>query len=138
MPEISDLQLADGTSVRMRLTPVTTAGPGTAIPGHVEPSGQDLPDGLGRSVPVARRARREGAVTELAVGTLRAALRPLGPVLQEVHEAITASERPPHEVTVEFGVEISQDLKLGIVEGGGQAHLQVSATWHISEPSTEP
>jgi hypothetical protein len=53
----------------------------------------------------------------------------LGPLLQEVHDAVTASPTPPREVNVTFGVELGQDLKLGIVSATGKAHLTVSATW---------
>lgn len=68
----------------------------------------------------------------LATDTLRAALRPLGPLLQEVHDAVASSERAPDEVSVEFGVQIGQDLKLGIVGSNGQASMKVSATWRLS------
>ena len=36
---------------------------------------------------------------------------------------------PPQEVNVTFGLQIGQDLRLGVVGGSGQAHLTVSATW---------
>ncbi|MEU1281502.1 CU044_2847 family protein [Streptomyces sp. NPDC005805] len=123
MTSYTELQLADGTAVRFVLTPGT---PGTVGPPGGEPAGgYDDPDGMGPTVPVARG---EGSAT-FAVGALRRALHPLGTVLQEVHDAVMASPEPPQEINVTFGVQIGQDLKLGIVGGSGQAHIEVSATW---------
>ncbi|MEK8173118.1 CU044_2847 family protein [Streptomyces sp. M19] len=59
-------------------------------------------------------------MTAVATDGLRAVLRPLGPLLQEVHDAVTAVPDPPHEISVEFGVQIGQDLRLGIVGGSGR------------------
>ncbi|MFD4022293.1 CU044_2847 family protein [Streptomyces sp. NPDC058576] len=65
----------------------------------------------------------------IAVDVLRNTLKPLGPLVQEVHDAVSAGPTPPNEVAVTFGVQLGQDLKLGIVNGNGQAHLTVTATW---------
>ncbi len=82
--------------------------------------------GIGPIVPVARRGQ---AVAAVAAEMLRSTLQPLGPLVQEVHDAVTAGPTPPAEVAVTFGVQLGQDLKLGIVNGSGQAHLTVTATW---------
>ncbi|QKW06907.1 hypothetical protein HUT18_11400 [Streptomyces sp. NA04227] len=87
---------------------------------------EDSSDAMGPLDPVARRGQ---AVADVAVAVLRTTLQPLGPVIQEVHDAVTAGPTPPAEVTVTFGVQLGQDLKLGIVNGNGQAHLTVTATW---------
>ncbi|GGU70023.1 hypothetical protein GCM10010211_39550 [Streptomyces albospinus] len=89
-------------------------------------AGADLPDGMGPTVPVARGG---AAAAATAVAALHTTLRPLGPLLQEIHDAVTASERPPHEMSVQFGVQVGQDLKLGIVGANGQASLTITATW---------
>lgn len=65
----------------------------------------------------------------LAQDVLQSTLRPLGPLLEEVHGAVTGTGHPPQELTVEFGIEIGQDLKLGIVGANGKATMTVSATW---------
>ncbi|KUO21734.1 CU044_2847 family protein [Streptomyces dysideae] len=104
----------DGTPVRFVLAPGSARG------------GGDLPEGMGRAVPVATGGR---AVANLATGALRGALKPLGPLLQEVHDAVKDVPEPPAELSVTFGVQVGQDLKLGIVGGNGQAHLTVTATW---------
>ncbi|TGA97084.1 CU044_2847 family protein [Streptomyces sp. MZ04] len=121
MPNFTELELADGTAIRFEVFPAQARPP---VPGS-EPDG-DLPDGMGHSVPVARGG---DAVAAFAVEALRTTLRPLGPLLREVHDAVMDSERPPQEAQVTFGVQVGQDLKLGIVGGSGQAHLTVSATW---------
>ncbi|WP_240136362.1 CU044_2847 family protein [Streptomyces sp. MUM 178J] len=141
MPTFTELELADGTSVRFEATaatPGTLAHPaGDTHPAGADnladdnPADEDLPDGMGRSVPVSRG---RGAAA-FAVDTLRSALRPLGPLLQEVHDAVVASDAPPQEVNVTFGVQVGHDLKLGIVGGSGQAHITVSATW---QPAPAP
>lgn len=113
-----DLALADGTPVRFLLTP--GAGVEPAAPDD------DLPEGMGRAEPVGAGGR---AVANFAAEALRGALRPVGPLLQEVHDAATAVPDPPTELTVTFGVQVGQDLKFGIVGAAGQAHLTVTAAW---------
>ncbi|OQR62333.1 hypothetical protein B6E66_19720 [Streptomyces maremycinicus] len=110
----------DGTPVRFLLTspPAATA----RVPG----GGDGLPEGMGRAVPVATGG---ATVASFAAGALKATLKPLGPLLQEVHDAVSAVPDPPAELSVTFGVQIGQDLKLGIVGGSGQAHLTVTASW---------
>lgn len=117
-----DLELDDGTPVRFLLTP---PGGAPAPPPPVTDDG-DLPEGMGRAVPVAAGGR---AVASVAVGALRGALKPVGPLLQEVHDAVVATPEPPTELSVTFGVQVGQDLRLGIVGGSGQAHLTVTASW---------
>lgn len=119
MSDFSELQLADGTPVWFQLAP------GDAWNGPVEPTA-DLPEGMGATVPVSRGGR---GVADRTVGTVRSALRPLGPILQEIHDAVTGAENPPQEINVTFGVQVGQGLKLGFVTGNGQAHLTISATW---------
>lgn len=85
-----------------------------------------FPDGIGPLVPVARRGQ---AVAAVAADVLRTTLKPLGPLVQEVHDEVSAGPTPPTEVVVTFGVQLGQDLKLGVVSGNGQAHLTVTATW---------
>ncbi|MGA5138780.1 CU044_2847 family protein [Streptomyces azureus] len=70
-----------------------------------------------------------GVVAGFAAGSLRRALRPLGPLLQEVHDVVQSVPQPPAELSVTFGVQVGQDLKLGIVGSNGQAHLTVTASW---------
>ncbi|KUN02938.1 hypothetical protein AQI95_25780 [Streptomyces yokosukanensis] len=113
-----ELELDDGTPVRFVLAPGTGAPP--AAPDD------DLPAGLGRVMPVGAGGR---AVANFAADALRGALRPIGPLLQEVHDAATAVPEPPTELSVTFGVQVGQDLKFGIVGAAGQAHLTVTASW---------
>ncbi len=114
MPDYIELNL-DGADLRLELADVG------------KPLGHD-----DEWTPVSRGGDR---VTEMAADALRAALRPLGPVLQQVHDSIAAADNPPQDVSVEFGVQIGQDLKLGIVGGSGQATMKITATWRLgSEP----
>jgi hypothetical protein len=122
-----DLTLDDGSPVRFLLAPAD----GTPA----APSDDDLPEGMGRAVPVARGT---GTVARFAAGALRGALSPLGPLLQEVHDAATAVPDPPTELSVTFGVQVGQDLKLGIVGGTGTAHLTVTASWSPTAPAAGP
>ncbi|WP_405681151.1 hypothetical protein OG239_00460 [Streptomyces sp. NBC_00868] len=111
-----NFHLDDGTTVRFLLT---NASPPA--------SKNDAPaDGLGPVVPVGRRG---DAVAAIAADALRGTLRPLGTLVQEVHAAMTTVPTPPTEITVTFGIQLTQDLKLGIVNGNGQAHLTVTASW---------
>lgn len=134
----AELFLADGTAVRFELTASEESRPEESRPERPDPSEgsgepvDDLPEGMGRSVPVAR-GRRRAAV--LAAGALRTALEPLGPLIQEVHDAVLSADRPPQEVNVTFGIQVGGDLKLGVVTSAGQAHLTVSATWQPAGPT---
>ncbi len=49
-----------------------------------------------------------------------------------------AAANPPQELSVEFGVQIGQDLKLGIVDANGQASLTITATWKLPESGVRP
>ncbi|MCQ4203953.1 hypothetical protein M4J06_001639 [Streptomyces coelicoflavus] len=127
MSTTPDLTLDDGSPVRFLLAPAD----GTPA----APSDGDLPEGMGRAVPVARGT---GTVARFAAGALRGALSPLGPLIQEVHDAATAVPDPPTELSVTFGVQVGQDLKLGIVGGTGTAHLTVTASWSPTAPAAGP
>jgi len=116
MTGAENYHLDDGTTVRFLL----------ADAGQPAFEDDDSADGLGPVIPVGRRGE---AVAAVAAGALRGTLRPLGSLVQEVHDAMSAVPTPPTEITVTFGVQLSQDLKLGIVNGNGQAHLTVTATW---------
>ncbi|MEU7259141.1 CU044_2847 family protein [Streptomyces rimosus] len=52
-------------------------------------------------------------------------------MLQQVRDAVLATPDPPQELAVTFGVQIGQDLKLGVVGTGGQASMTVSASWQF-------
>ncbi|MFI9028454.1 CU044_2847 family protein [Streptomyces sp. NPDC053560] len=122
MPEYAELQLSDRTLVRLALSPVGTPAP--AVPA----ARADLPDGAGTVEPVGRGRER---VAALAGDGLRAVLSPLGPLLQEVHDSVAHAEDPPQELSVEFGVQIGQDLKLGIAGGSAQAAMKITASWQL-------
>ncbi len=117
VPTSTETEFDDGTPVRFVLAPGTVGG---------TPADSDLPEGMGRAVPVAAGGR---VVADVAASVLRGALKPLGPLLQQVHDAAKATPEPPTELSVTFGVQVGQDLKFGIVGGSGQAHLTVTASW---------
>lgn len=117
-----ELILDDGARVRVELTPV--GGPRTTAPA----ADDDLPGGVGGATPVGRGRER---VAALATDTLAAVLRPLGPFLQQVHDSVRGIPDPPDSLDVCFGLQIGQDLKLGIVGANGQASMTVSATWQL-------
>ncbi|MEU0476843.1 CU044_2847 family protein [Streptomyces olivaceus] len=83
-------------------------------------------------------ARGSGSVARFATGALRDALSPRGPLIQESHDAATAVPDPPTGLSVTFGVQVGQDLKLGIVGGTGAAHLTVTASWSPAAPGLAP
>ncbi|MFF8845410.1 CU044_2847 family protein [Streptomyces sp. NPDC015127] len=124
----TELQLADGTSVRFDIGP-GAAGTGNGASAPVPDD--DWPDGMGHTVPVARGDQ----AASFAVETLRRTLHPLGTILQEVHDAVMTAQSPPQEINVAFGIQVGHDLKLGIVGGSGQAHITVSATWQPAPPT---
>lgn len=116
--EHREIPLANGTTVRLELAPVGDA------------SLEDAYGGVGGVTPVARGAQ---AATALANASLGVILQGLGSVLEDVHDAVRSTAHPPQEFTVQFGVQVGQDLKLGIVGANGNANLTLSATWRPSE-----
>lgn len=144
----AELTFEDGTPVRFLLSsgpaaaepPGPGQGYGTPADGspsdsagiYGDPDDDDLPAGMGPAVPVARGDRRPGSrptVASFTAGALRGALRPLGALLEEVHHAVSAAPVPPSDISVSFGVQIGEDLKLGIVGGNALAHITVTANW---------
>ncbi|MFD8478316.1 CU044_2847 family protein [Kitasatospora sp. NPDC059673] len=126
MTEFIELGLQDGTSVRLRVFPVDAE--------RERPPGARRPPDLAGGEAVSSGAGRRTAA--LAQDALRTALRPLVPLLQEVHDTVTAVPSRPQEVAVEFGVQFGADLKLGIVGGTAEASLTISATWKL--PTADP
>ncbi|MFB7509633.1 CU044_2847 family protein [Streptomyces broussonetiae] len=122
-----EIELDDGTPIRFVLAPGAGALP--AVPED------DGPAGMGRVVPVGAGGR---SVADFAADKLRGALRQIGPLLQEVHDAATAVPEPPTELSVTFGVQLGQDLKFGIVGATGQAQLTVTAAWKPAAPGAGP
>ncbi|WP_406274860.1 hypothetical protein OH779_40330 [Actinacidiphila glaucinigra] len=80
-------------------------------------------------VPVAGQSN--GRVARAARGALNEVLKPLVPVLQSVHNTVSTMEQRPHQLTVDLGVKVGNDLTLGIVANKGEASLTVSATWNL-------
>ncbi|WP_405649325.1 CU044_2847 family protein [Streptomyces sp. NBC_00019] len=126
MADYTELTLTDGATVRLELAAVGDP-PAADSPCTTE----ELPDGFGTEVPVGTG---RGRMATLATDALRTVLSPLGPLLQEVHDSVCAITDPPDEISVVFGVQIGQDLKIGIVGAQGQAAMTVSATWRTDRP----
>ncbi|MFE1316721.1 CU044_2847 family protein [Kitasatospora phosalacinea] len=139
MAEYLEFELEPGVSVRLRTYPAPPppAAPPPHLPGDDEDDAYDeddeLPEGYGGAVPVAAPARVLQHAAELSRDALRLALSPLRPLLQEVHDTLVAVPDRPQEFSVEFGVQLGADLKLGIVGGSAEASLTVSATWKLPE-----
>ncbi|WP_063750250.1 CU044_2847 family protein [Kitasatospora cheerisanensis] len=130
MTEYIELGLSDDTSIMLRVFPI---GPGAARPADGKEQAEDAdwgrPPDLVGAVPVSSGAGARTAA--LARDALRLALKPLVPLLQEVHDTVAAVPARPDEVSVEFGVQFGADLKLGIVGGKAEATMTVSATWKL-------
>lgn len=127
MTQYAELLLDDSTVIRLELSPVG----GPQADGQEPDSGEygefeDVPDGMRGAEPVGRL---RDAARVLVGGTVRGALSPLGPLLREVHATVTSVDDPPQEFSVEFGLQLGQDLKLGIVGVNSASSLKVSATW---------
>lgn len=130
MSEFAEFKLSDETAVRIELAEV---GDALAVPADDSP---DLAEGIGGVAPVSR-GRRPAVLTGEA---LEAVLRPLSPLLRHIHDAVASDDGPsrPEVVTAEFGVQIGQDLKLGIVGASGQMSMKISATWRLAAPDPDP
>ncbi|WP_344635566.1 CU044_2847 family protein [Kitasatospora cystarginea] len=148
MSSFLEFAFTDGTSVMLHAFPATepAAEPAPAPVPAPAPQG-GLPPGMAGGRAVGRDTegersqedgeRRAGRVTRLAQGSLRSALRPLVPLLQEVHDTVAGVPDRPDTVSVEFGVRFGTDLKLAVVGGSGESSLKVSATWQLApQPAT--
>ncbi|MFD5749572.1 CU044_2847 family protein [Streptomyces sp. NPDC127033] len=128
MPESLEVELA-GAVLRLELSDVGEPPPDGDTPGEDE-GRQDLPEGFGTVTPVSARRGRAAVV---ATEGLRAMLSPLGPLLEEVHRSAVSVPEPPQQLSVTFGIQVGQDLKLGIVGVNGHATMTVSATWEVDD-----
>ena len=100
--------LADGGSVV-----VATSRPG---------GGQD-PYG-----PILRGRVSEAVVTQ-ASESFESVVKRVQPAAVAVLDAARSGPRPPSEVTVEFGIEMSADLGAVIASTAVQANFKVTITW---------
>ncbi|WP_324789268.1 CU044_2847 family protein [Streptomyces sp. H51] len=127
MADFVEFAFADGT--RLSLQAFAPPGNASAAPqGEPDGEGADAVPGFGTSRPVARGAR----VVAAAEGALSAVLAPLVPMLQQVHDTVAAVPDAPDELSVSFGLRVSQDLKLAVVGTTGEASMTITANWLLS------
>ncbi|MGW1374600.1 CU044_2847 family protein [Streptomyces sp. NPDC002446] len=136
------LKMDDGTVVWLRAEePAAGAPSGEGRSAHTAEDGADggleLPDAFGSAQPVSVDGRMGRALTR-GGQVLEEALRPLGGVLGQIHRSISSGAHRPDEVTVEFGVTLGSDLRLGVFSGNGEASFKVSATWNLTQDTGEP
>ncbi|WP_222852453.1 CU044_2847 family protein [Streptomyces piniterrae] len=134
------LRIDDDTVVWLRADPLDspgsdetkpTAPPGPSADQRPDADGDlELPDAFGSAQPVSVDSRL-GRALGRGGEVLEEALRPLGGVLGQIHRSIAGSSHRPDEVTVQFGVTLGSDLKLGVFAGKGEASFTVSATWNL-------
>jgi hypothetical protein len=126
MADFVEFTFTDGTLLALQVfDPV----PPSSFQAEEERHEESVP-GFGRSRPVARGARVVAA-TETALSSL---LAPLVPMLQTIHDTVSTVPDTPNELSVSFGVRITQDLKLGIVGTTGEATMTITANWHLPRP----
>jgi hypothetical protein len=136
MVSMGDVNLTfdDGSVVRLHLAPIVKepAALGEFSTGQAErDESLELPSGFGAAQPVSVQGRVAQALTR-GGEALTEALRPLGGVLDGIHQSLAESAQRPDEVTVEFGVTLGSDLSLGVFSGKGEASFTVSASWHFT------
>ncbi|WP_280727877.1 CU044_2847 family protein [Kitasatospora sp. MAA4] len=141
MPEYLEFEFVDGSSVLLQAFPINGEASPAAAGGSLDGALDLRPPEASGGRPVARSGQGEGQgegeneqphrVARLTQDALRTALRPLVPLLQEVHDTVARVPQRPHEVSVEFGVRFGSDLRLGIVGGSGEASMRVTATWQL-------
>ncbi|MFI9051137.1 CU044_2847 family protein [Streptomyces sp. NPDC053427] len=126
------LKMDDGTVVWLRAEEPPVEGRSDTVPGQPPPADGELelPDAYGSAQPVSVDARMSRALTR-GGEALEEALRPLGGVLAQIHRSISGGSHRPDEVTVEFGVTLGSDLRLGVFSGKGDASFKVSAKWNL-------
>ncbi|AZM49207.1 hypothetical protein DMB38_28525 [Streptomyces sp. WAC 06738] len=123
MADFIEFTFADGTAVELQAFAPLRSPQTDQDGGHTPGFGDSRPVSAGRRVSVA------------AEGALRTLLAPLGPLLQQVHNSVSAVQDVPSEVSVSFGVRVSSDLKLGIVGAGGEATMTVTVQWQPGQGS---
>ncbi|EPH45102.1 CU044_2847 family protein [Streptomyces aurantiacus] len=128
MTDFVEFAFDDGTLLALQVfAPLPAALAGT----EGETDDEGAVPGFGTSRPVARGGRVMAA-TEGALGTL---LAPLVPLLQRVHDTVATVPDAPDELSVSFGLRVSQDLKLGVVGATGEATMVITANWHLASPA---
>ncbi|PWI42257.1 CU044_2847 family protein [Streptomyces sp. ICBB 8177] len=122
MPRYAEIHFDENTRVRLELAPVRDPAQDHDAAASVPPHAEGV---LGSKI-----ATRAGeVVATLEQDALEHVLRPLGPLLRTVHDAVAAGDDPPQQIAVQFGLQIGEDLALGVVGASGQATITVSATW---------
>jgi hypothetical protein len=125
MADFVEFSFDDGTLLALQVFDPLPGGR------DAQADGEEAVPGFGRSRPVARGAR----VVAAAEGALGALLAPLVPLLQRVHDTVTAVPNAPDELSVSFGLRVSQDLKLGVVGAAGEATMTITANWRLPQPA---
>ncbi|HZX40161.1 MAG TPA: CU044_2847 family protein [Streptomyces sp.] len=131
MADFVEFAFDDGTLLALQVfdsLPASLAGPEDGTDDD-----EEAVPGFGRSRPVARGAR----VVAATEGALSALLAPLVPLLQRVHDTVAAVPDAPDELSVSFGLRVSQDLKLGVVGATGEATMTITANWHLSPSAAQ-
>lgn len=64
-----------------------------------------------------------------AEGTFEAALEPIRSIAEGVLHRIGSLPRPPDEVQVDFGLELTARAGAILAAAGSTAHLNISLTW---------
>lgn len=134
-----NLTFDDGSVVRLHLAPAKRDAAALVEPPAGQPdsdAADDLPPGFGTAEPVSVQSRVAQALSR-GGEALAEALRPLGGVLDGIHQSFADTAQRPDEVTVEFGVTLGSDLSLGVFSGKGEASFTVSASWNFTG-ATEP
>jgi Trypsin-co-occurring domain 1 len=128
MSDFVEFAFDDGTLLALQVfAPLPTA----LAEAESETDDDGAVPGFGTSRPVARGGRVMAA-TESALGAL---LAPLVPLLQRVHDTVVTTPDAPDELSVSFGLRVSQDLKLCVVGATGEATMTITANWHLSSPA---
>lgn len=75
------------------------------------------------------RGRGSAAVVDQASESFESAVQKVQPAAVALLRAVSSGPRPPSEVTVEFGLEMSAELGAVIASTAVQANFTVTLTW---------
>lgn len=75
------------------------------------------------------RGQRASVVVDRANASFESVIRKAQPAALAVLNAVSSGSRPPHEVTVEFGIEMSADMGAVIASTAVTANFTVTLKW---------
>ncbi|MFE4451656.1 CU044_2847 family protein [Streptomyces sp. NPDC056796] len=110
MARVGNMQLGDGTAVRVEL------------------------EGTGAEESGIGRVGRGSELSRASAETLQEALAHVRPAVEAVARSVRDMAQPPDTVSVEFGIKLSAEAGVVVARTAGEANFAVTLEWNRDRP----